>query len=64
MRILTPSVPLGWQTEINGKLVGPVFDRVHDLWKWQGENLDPVTGLWSLRGSLRTANPEPQRKHK
>lgn len=35
------SVLGGWQTEINGTLVGPIFNKATDLWAWQRENLKP-----------------------
>ena len=44
MRFSCVSVPGGWQTEITTKdssqcLIGPVYNRVTDLWAWQRENL-------------------------
>ena len=34
------SVLGGWQTMDNGKLIGPVFNKISDLWQWQNENLN------------------------
>jgi hypothetical protein len=35
------SVPGGWQTQSksNGRLLGPVFNRIQELWQWQRNNL-------------------------
>lgn len=33
------SVLGGWQTEKDGNLIGPVFNKVTDLWNWQRDNL-------------------------
>ena len=35
------SVVGGWQTVVVGteELIGPVFNRINDLWQWQRENL-------------------------
>ena len=34
------SVLGGWQTMDNGILIGPVFNKISDLWQWQNENLN------------------------
>ena len=33
--IVSKSVLSGWQTELNGKLIGPIFQKTTDLWDWQ-----------------------------
>ena len=34
------SVVGGWQTKTpEGETIGPVFNKVQDLWKWQAANL-------------------------
>ncbi len=39
-RFTCQSVPGGWQTrdERTGKMIGPVFNSVNDLWAWQSAN--------------------------
>lgn len=39
------SVPAGWQTEIwseetQSQLVGPVFNDIEDLWRWQQSHIE------------------------
>lgn len=35
------NVPGGWQTVIKGTEItlGPVFNRIQDLWNWQRDNI-------------------------
>jgi hypothetical protein len=35
------SVPGGWQTmlSLTGEPIGPVFNKIQDLWAWQRDNL-------------------------
>jgi hypothetical protein len=37
------SVLGGWQTQINNRtLVGPVFNKIQDLWEWQVDNSEDL----------------------
>ena len=37
------SVLGGWQTQINNQtLVGPVFNKIQDLWEWQVDNSEDL----------------------
>lgn len=51
------SVLGGWQTfsVANGKLFGPVFNKITDLWDWQAKNVYLTPEL--LADRFHAANP-------
>lgn len=42
MEIKSKSVINGWQTELNGELIGPVFNKSVDLMEWQKTVLNEI----------------------
>ncbi len=56
------SVPGGWQTEdeATGRLIGPVFNKVNDLWAWQRANLEPKPPAGYTADELDRDNPYNQ----
>jgi len=53
MKITCISVPGGWQTQVcfadGGEWpLGPVYNRVSELWDWQRENLFNVVSEYKL----------------
>jgi hypothetical protein len=43
LKITCQSVPGGWRTCVNESvLIGPTFNSVNELWKWQKINIDTL----------------------
>lgn len=56
MSITCISVLGGWQTSVDGRLFGPVFNKTTDLWAWQAANRDTISDFAGVLEALRMQN--------